>query len=321
MKWGNEVGFEQFQPKIEILKLVHKNAAKKIRESGSNKVVDLQIIDWCWPKNYANQNHRFLATSNWLTTGDLDPAHYEQFLESWYGIYAGHVPIRRIDPVKDFNCFMNRLCPTRQSWFYQLIRRQLLDRGYVSLNLDISRGCMVDSTDPAEVFEQYFKIYLKTFEPEHQLAKSIVPYRSFNAEESLQDLIMKSKFSIVIETYFERNEIITLSEKIFRCLKLPRPWVMHAMKHAVKHLRDLGFDVLDDIVDHSYDDIDFGIHRQVAILDQLENLCKLEYNEKLIQRLETAAVHNQNLLQSYLDRFDQDIIASFDRVVEKCLRE
>jgi len=321
MQWGTEQGFEIFQPKIDLVKSLHSDANRRIVELGVNKVVDLRIIDGCWPKNYANQDYKFLATSNWVTPGDLDSKHYEQFLESWYGVYAGHVPMQKVKPVKTFNCFMNRLCPTRQSWFYQLVRRQIIDQGYVSLNLDISRGCMVDSKDPNEVFEKYFELYLKTFEVEHNAVKDIVPYRNFDFAIPLQDLIMQSKFSIVIETYFERNEIITLSEKIFRCLKLPRPWVMFAMKHAVKHLRDLGFDVLDDIVDHSYDNIDFDIARQVAILDQAMVLSNLEYTTQLVERMESAAMHNQQLLQSYLDRFDQDMTATFDRVVEKCLKK
>lgn len=318
MKWADEQGFENFNKKFDVVIALHKDAGEQIAKAGFKKHLHLGTIDGQWPKQYANQNFKFLVTSNQITPGDLDPKHYEQFSESWYGMYAGHVDIKQVTPVRDFNCFMNRICPTRQAWLYQFFRRNLVDRGYISFNMDTSRGIMLrEFSSPLDVFDQYFELYLKTFAEEHPVVREQVPFRNFDESLGLPNLIMQSKFSIVVETYFERNEIITLSEKIFRCLKLPRPWMMLSMKHAIKHLRDLGFDVLDDVVDHSYDNIEFDIDRQVAILDRMEALSQLEYNEQLTHRLESAAKHNQKLLMTYLDRFDQDMIATYKRVVEK----
>jgi hypothetical protein len=320
MDWMQEPGFENFWPCSRYVMTQFRSAQEKIKFC--QQELDMVSIDACQPQTYQN-GHQVLITNNWISPDSLDPNLYEKFADSWYGIYSGYVPIEDTACTHKFNCFINRMDPIRQSWLYQLIRRGMFDQGLISFNMDISRHkhlCPPNNT-PHTVFENYFQQYLQIFGPEHEFIQSKVPYCNFNTETPLRDLIMQSKFSIVLETYFESNEVITFSEKIFRCLKLPRPWVLFAMKHAVKHLRDLGFDVLDDIVDHSYDHINFDIDRQVAILDQSEKLCNLVYNEKLVQRMKLAAIHNQQLLQSYLDRFNQDIDISFERVVKKCLKE
>jgi hypothetical protein len=131
---------------------------------------------------------------------------------------------------------------------------------------------------------------------------------------------MQTEFSIVLETYFDRNNIITFSEKIFRCLKLPRPWVMFAMKNAVSYLRELGFDVLDDLVDHSYDTVDFAIDRQSMLLNQIEVMCRQTLTESQTQRCQLAANHNQHLLLKMFDCYHDDINIAIKNAVTKCLQ-
>jgi hypothetical protein len=159
---------------------------------------------------------------------------------------------------------------------------------------------------------------MKNFEYEHKLARNIVPYRNFDCD--LQQAIMQTEFSIVLETYFDLNTSITFSEKIFRCLKLPRPWLMFAMANAVSYLRDMGVDVLDDIVDHSYDRVENAIERQSVLLDQIESMCKCTLTDKQIARCEQAANHNQSLLDKMFGTWYQDVENSLVRAVEKCKR-
>jgi hypothetical protein len=212
--------------------------------------------------------------------------------------------------------------PIRQSWLYQLIRRGVFDQGLISFNMDISSHMQFQHCDPTDtpytVFEKQFAQYhSEMFGPEHEFIKSQVPYRNFEAP--LDQVIMQSEFSIVLETYFDRNEIITFSEKIFRCLKLPRPWVMFAMKNAVSYLRDMGFDVLDDLVDHSYDSVDFAIHRQGVLLDQIEIMCQQTLTPTQIARCQQAANHNQQLLTEFYSHFHQDVNNACQQAVTKCL--
>jgi hypothetical protein len=77
---------------------------------------------------------------------------------------------------------------------------------------------------------------------------------------------------------------------------------------------------LDDIVDHSYDNIELDINRQVAILDQIEVLCKNQLTTTMIARCEQAAKHNQQILFKLSETFSEDVNSTYERAVIKCLQ-
>lgn len=315
MQWCSEVGFDRFEPCIEVVKqhLVETNA----RLAPLGKLVDLKIIDP--PVNvesYLNQRPLLITSLKFVDLPNQVPV--VCFGPAWFGVYSGAVPVKLHQPTRDFNCFMSRMDPTRQSWLYQLVRRGYLDRGYVSFLTEINRYHLTDpevSKDATqlEIFDHQFRKYYSNFGPEHQHIRSRVPFRNFDADVPLQDIVLDSKFSVVIETHFCNNNVITYSEKIFRCLKLPRPWLLFTVKNGVQYLRDLGFDVLDDIVDHAYDRLDFEIDRQVAILDQIAQLSKLEFIPALHNRLNRAAQQNQQLLDKFYREFNSCIQQKFDQ--------
>jgi hypothetical protein len=319
MHWQQEPGFQHKVPCCDyVQQQIRRVNTELIDHAGK---LDLVIVDACWPNDY-QQGQRILVTNNWLAPGQLDPARYEKFPNSWYGMYAGSPDAVDVAPTQCFNCFINRVDPVRQSWLYQLLRRGLFDKGYISVNMDISRHvsqrqCLPD-TDILAVFDQQFEHYLKIFQREHDFIRPQMPYRNFESD-NLTQTIMSSKFSIILETYFDNNEVITFSEKIFRCLKLPRPWILFAQQHAVQYLRDMGFDVLDDVVDHSYDSIEFGIDRQIKLLDVAEQLCNLKFDPTLAKRTQQAADHNCRLLSNMFDICQQDIFNSVEKAKQKCL--
>jgi hypothetical protein len=323
MTWTQEPGFDHGQTEFDhsqaCFNFVQQQIAKANQEINTGGGLDLLIVDACSPDQY-QQGRRILVTNNWLAPGQLNPDRYEQFPATWYGLYAGATNTQPHEPIKKFNCFINRMDPIRQSWFYQLIRRNLFDQGLVSFNMDISQHIINGQCNPGDsplaVFEHQFQQHLQIFQHEHDVSKTVVPYRNFDCD--LQTAIMQTEFSIVLETYFDRNEVITVSEKIFRCLKLPRPWVMFAMKNAVAYLRDLGFDVLDDLVDHGYDSIEFAIERQIAILDQCQTMCRRDLTANDIKRCEQAAEHNQSLLNKLFKTFHADVNISISNAVKKC---
>lgn len=311
--------FENFRKCWEYLDTKHKKINQTITKK--NKQLVLRVIDIFDIDEPSISKNTVVLTNTCVQQGVVDPGYYEQFEPSIYGMYAGQTNCQNLDPILNFNCFINRMDVNRQSWFYQLIKHDILNQGYVSFNMDISRHVVFDkslaSTTPFEIFENQFRYHCRTFRNEHEIAKNIVPYRNFDINENLNDIIMKTKFSIVLETYFHDNRTITVSEKIFRCLKLPRPWVLFGTAHVVKYLRGLGFDVLDDVVDHSYDDVEFAIDRQCAILNQVKHLCNLDFEHTLQSRLQQAAVHNNALLNHFRDCFESDVDKSFAKAVEK----
>lgn len=318
MLWLNEPGFENFKSFYNYLRLQVKQTIKDLPPNC--KSLDLVVADAYRPSLH---NNKIVITNNWVTSDVFDPNLFEQLPNSWYGGYAGHPRVAECVPNFKFNCFMHRLDTIRQSWLYQFERRRIFDLGLISFNMDISRhidlGRYSSDCTAQQIFEGQFQQFLQIFQQEHAVLKSKVPYKNFSSDLHLSQIIMQTEFSIVLETYFDNNDIITFSEKIFRCLKLPRPWVMFAMKNAVSYLRDMGFDVLDDLVDHSYDYVDFDINRQVAIMDQIEIMCKQTLSKSQIQRCQQAAEHNQQLLFEIGNRFQNDVNQVCQRAMIKCL--
>jgi hypothetical protein len=116
----------------------------------------------------------------------------------------------------------------------------------------------------------------------------------------------------VLETYIS-DDHITFSEKIFRALQLPRPWLLYCSPQAVKYLRLYGFDVLDDYVDHAYDLEILHSSRLKLIIDQLEMFVDRQYNNNDYARFEQSAEHNKNLLL----KFAQTWPTKFDHVLKE----
>lgn len=92
---------------------------------------------------------------------------------------------------------------------------------------------------------------------------------------SLQDTFNQTCGSIVIES----NGGATLTEKTFQALFAKHPFLAVAPQGSVSYLRNHGFDMFDDIFDHSYDSI-----------------------TNLYQRIDHLFKSNLNILQTGIDR-------------------
>lgn len=188
-----------------------------------------------------------------------------------------------------YNCFMNRISEDRAQTFQELTNRGLLPKGLVSFN-NLRPG---NSTSTGQDLIDYGK-----------------PYN--NITDSLEQSIIDSNISVVLETYIS-DDHITFSEKIFRALQLPRPWLLYCSPQAVKYLRLYGFDVLDDYVDHAYDLEILHSSRLKLIIDQLEMFVDRQYNNNDYARFEQSAEHNKNLLL----KFAQTWPTKFDHVLKE----
>lgn len=277
----------------------HRNQGINRRTGKQLKVFWVDGFDY---RTFFSQDYskKLLLTNNWLILPPEQSKHVHQANTTFYGMYYTDYQESNIVPVKDFNCFINRYDIARQGWFYQLIRQGLFDRGYISFNSEVNPGRTpgpeFDNLLPAQAFNLGFEKYNNIFAAEHELIQDQIPYKNFEDTGDLTPVVLATKFSIVLETFFHDNNVITFSEKIFRCLQLPRPWLLFSSQHAVQYLKDLGLDVLDDVVDHSYDSIANPVERQMAILEQAKILADQPLNQR---RCTVAAEHNKALLKSW----------------------
>jgi len=174
-----------------------------------------------------------------------------------------------------YNCFMNRERGDRDRVFELLKQRRILDKGLVSY-----------------------------------LARD---YDTVNSHGTLEQCVIDTNISLILETY-TRDDAIVFSEKIFRAIQLPRPWLLYCSPFSIELLRSHGFDVLDDMVDTAYDTEKNHWTRLDLVLDQLETFVNRQYTAKDYQRFEQAAKHNQQLLASLLHSWPEKL-----KTVMSCL--
>ena len=141
----------------------------------------------------------------------------------------------------------------------------------------------------------------------------------FNRPVSFEQACASSWLNLVVETY-AGDTTITFSEKTFRTLLTPAPWLLFACRNTVEYLRQLGFDVLDDVVDHSYDPqfqsghngiekISNWIRHAVGILPLIKKC------NNLGQRCIEAAQHNQRQLAQWKQQWPIDFTPWLDSTV------
>lgn len=232
-------------------------------------------------------------------------------------VYYFDYPYEEREPRWAFNCFMNRISGDRSIVFYELLRRKLLDTGLVSFNCfrpgdNRSEFDLTDYTEKNYDW-QYESADLVKYSVEHEQGRQLIPYNNFEDQDlSLEECILDSKISLVLETYISDDHIV-FSEKIFRCMQLPRPWLLYCTPSTITRLREYGFDVLDDYVDHSYDNEPMHFARLYMIIEELQRAIEREYSPEDYSRFAQAAAHNQELLRKYR----QDWPKKFDEILEQ----
>ena len=247
--------------------------------------------------------------NNLIITDTVLPGNksYIKLFPEVFGVYYQDFEYDSVLPSKNFNCFIHRACAFRQSWLYQIIRRNLLDQAYVSY------WCHDRDTNksPKEYFDYLYQ-FNTVFEQEHEKIRQHIPFKNFDC--SLEYAILDTKKTLIIETFFDTNDSICFSEKTWRAIQMPRPWLLFSTPMAVQYLREWGFDVFDDVVDHSYDTEPDTIKRQVMILYQLE--LDIKYNNKILREFELRATKNKNLLKHYQQQWPDKLKKIIQQVTQ-----
>jgi hypothetical protein len=201
-----------------------------------------------------------------------------------------------------YNCFMNRPRGDRSMLFYELIKRDILNKGIVSYN------CLLEDYE-----QEYVNAELYKYQTQHTIGQELVPYNTVESHGTLEQCIVDSNIGVILETYTSDSHIV-FSEKIFRAVQLPRPWLLYSSPGAIALLKHHGFDVLDDIVDIGYDKIPQHGTRLLNIMDQLETFINRKYTEQDYQRFDQAAKHNQELLSKFEQHWPEKFNAILNEI-------
>jgi len=107
----------------------------------------------------------------------------------------------------------------------------------------------------------------------------------------------KCYIDVVTETSVDYQFITEKSLKPFMLLQFP---IIFGYSGIIQYFRDKGFDMFDDIIDHSYDKLsnDNLTEKSDMIVSELERLCDLDWNTLNIDN-KSRLKHNQYLLNKY----------------------
>jgi len=125
--------------------------------------------------------------------------------------------------------------------------------------------------------------------------------------QNLLDAHSDSYFEIVAETNYVVDTVFP-SEKTFKAIYFMQPFVLCAEQGAIQALREQGYDVFDDIIDHSYDKIkdpDLRLHETFC---EIKRLCKLrdEHWLNILTSIKPRLLANFEHLQCAANRLNTD---------------
>lgn len=273
---------------------------------------------------YLFDSNTTVITDNYITC----PTQYKVFQlpSSFFGIYA-HTPEKQTSQdIRRFNFSVNRLDAKRLLMFLEIqtraeniINSDKLD--YINFNCwswdgvnDSPEGFQSNFQRQFEQLEsQYHDVYGKTFN--RFLSK--MPF--INHGLSHEQAHASACLNVVMETY-SSDTTVALSEKIFKALCIPTPWIVYSGKYTVAYLRSLGFDVMPDVIEHKYDNMienktaAFGDKMVDFIFEGVEAVESMTDDTK--KRCVAAAEHNQQLLYDMQQKWPADFAAWLPEVID-----
>jgi len=212
---------------------------------------------------------------------------YHNVAPEFWHIYRCNSILEETTPLHKYTVLMNRISGERLMLLYKLAEHNLLEKGLVGFN------CLYHDRDPSlEQRQQHFANMHAECDWTHwdSIHQELKPDMPMLLNMDPDTAAMNSDITLVVESYVS-DTVIAFSEKIFRALQTPRPWVLFCSPDSVSVLRSYGFDVMDDVVDHDYDSIVDTEQRIDCILKQISS-----FQSRPLQRYKQAVQTNQALL-------------------------
>lgn len=302
------------------------SASRKVWQRDSKQVVTCLVDDFttCSDSTDDRVSRLFdpdtvVITDNHVACPTVYTVH--QLPTSFYGIYAHQPQQREWQPDRRFNLAINRLDIKRMILFLEYRKRLPWDEDrevmdYVNFNCWAWDGDNSSTAGLGTNFKQQWSL-LDQVQKDAYLDVMLrdmpaMPWR--NHDLDLEPSLCRAWLNLVVETY-SSDSVIALSEKTFRALVTPVPWMLYAGRHAVVYLESLGFDCLTDVVPHGYDDrteiktADYGDKCVDWFWMAQEVVTDLRSRDfaGLQSRCEQAAQHNRDLLCRLRRQWPQDL--------------
>ena len=247
---------------------------------------------------------------------------------SYFGIFSYSPKNQTFSPQRRFGLSVNRFDSQRQTILLELLRQSggidaVLKNDYINFNVWNPAGTNDTVEDIQKTFATSWDTLKESIPQYQQYYDQALPQLPIkNHKFTIEQVAVSAFLTLVIETYAD-NSVIALSEKIFRALVTPAPWIVYAAPGTVNYLRSLGFDVLDDLVDHSYDTVNTNGEPSTKAVEYItsgfanyQNVHKQSVSS-LSSRCLKAAQHNQDVLKRMKQQWPADFAAWLPRVISE----
>jgi len=252
-----------------------------------------------------------VITDNWVSC----PTRYNiiRLPNSFFGIYA-HDPAGEWTPDRGFCFSANRLDDRRLLLMLEIVKRLKLDRGYINFNCQtdfVPDSSQIDFDRLQQNFHRHWNHLSNDDQVKYQQCydkiKHQMPFRNYSI--SHDEIHLRSRCNIVVESYGS-DTTVALSEKSFRAIALPVPWTLYAGHYAIAFLESLGFDCMNDLVNHNHYDqlkeVEDKPHIFIWKSIQFMNEVICGDHDAISKRCLRASDHNRALLRSYQQRWSND---------------
>ena len=289
----------------------------------SNKIVQIWLCDLLPSMEYWHSKNKqlqklgvtmFVFTDNFIDFEDLEFVKFysDPTLHAIYGSYQSTATINH-NPSKLYNCFIQRVDSVRQSWFYFLHLKGLLDKGYVSFLLyQLTEYSLLTGTELFDYIHENYQLgQLDHFQQAYLELQSHVPYKNFPELLDLTPYIQDSKYSLVLETYATNTatDCWLIGEKAIRAMCFPSIPLLFMQTRAVEKLQSIGFQI-----DH-HDSIDAAhwTQRQQQLLEILEQDsidfdATVAYNRSMHNRDVCSKLQQRYQQATYFDEFFTQVL-------------
>lgn len=334
--WHENALMDHFRSTLIALGYTPTDLSNKVWQRDSKKVVVCLVDDFSTCSEEYSRKIPYLFDKNTTVITDNHvncPTQYQviQLPPSFFGIYSHTPDATEWTPKRRFNFAVNRMDAKRMLMFLELHSLQAKhavppNTDYVNFNCWAWDGDNTTETGLQANFTKQFglldDLHQEKYKPTFNLMLPKMPYRNHSLD--IDQSHLNAWVNLVMETY-SSDTTVALSEKIFRALCLPVPWVVYSGKYTVSYLHSLGFDVLDDLVNHRYDDIienhttEYGDKMIEYIFEADSAATEMQSKSfaEIKDRCKQAAEHNQRLLSSMQKQWPADFATWLPSVIEK----
>lgn len=224
---------------------------------------------------------------------------------------------------KSFSFYNRRFTTPRAIMLYDLKKNNLLENSvYTFLNAE-NRGPAEHNQKTTIHRDLVEFLQLKCDEESILLRRNdkkfvkfynkLASKRNPNVVNNLYDhtLNLESPLDLICETTIRHDELF-ITEKIYRPITCCNFILPLSSKGTVEHLRTLGFDMFDDLFDHSYDKEDYFTPKWEKILDNLK-----KWSNKSLK--EQQEIYQNNFDRLYKNRkliletdYNKDVLTVFN---------